>query len=471
MGLKESKNKEVKKRCNADCNDPQPKSYRFLDTSEVQSSCAPNMIKIVTTSRQLEDARRLEPKSTIAFLRDESCILFGSIHFTAVSLPDGWYGLHEVSQNIQFIHDLRLIDLDSGESQSVIESPVRDIAVTRSNQYFATLIYRGFSHIQLWKCNKNLYNQTNTDPSEPIFDCVDEIIQRSTDSHATCCSFSPNGKWVVLAVCSNYFSIGDRNHLEIYKVKKDKLVKEQDALIAKSEVRFSSLEFSFDSKFLAVGTYCLLGSNGKVILISTKTWKVILELKEMHDIMSHQMWGVFSPLSIPELICLTREFYLQKWDTSALCDDLNKFIDSVGRICLKQNNPGLADKYVASCPQFSPDGKMLAIPFSGIGGVIVFDPNMLQTLWTVDFSSELVHLALPNIQANSFVETSVCFSKSCEYLAVGHSCDAVSVWLLPRMHFTLKHFCRTKIISLCAPNKVQGLPIPEALKQYLLYEL
>ncbi len=434
--------------------------YRFLDTSKMQSSCVPNMINILRPRRdeQTPGYGPVSSLSSLAFLRDEKCLLFGTIYFSAFN--ESPMGVTYCSSD-----SLCLIDLDSGEIRNVLNSSVRDISVSSNHQYIAVLIYIGHSHLQLWQCDRALCHQIF-----PKLSFVDEMTQRSSVSHAICSSISPNGKWLVLAVCSNFFSIRDKNHLEIYTVNKNKLNKKQNASISNMdsgsspEMLIISLEFSSDNEFLAAGSFA--EQNSRVFLISTKSWVVILNVGENMKCPS-PIWGVFNPLSIyHQLISLTRWGCLEKWDTSPLYNNLTQQVDAVDKMYVKNeigDEPG-----VTSCPRFSCDGNLFAVPLSN-GDVLILDPNLFQILWTIpcpNFESELDSSNIPQ-----YLEAaSVCFSKSCEYLAVGYSRDVISVWLLPRMHFTLKHFCRTKIISMCPPSLVTELPIPEVLKQYLLYQ-
>jgi WD40 repeat protein len=451
--------------------------FQFLDTSKMQSSCAPNMIKIFLKPQRDEPRPGYGQTSSLVFLRDENYLLFGSVYFAAFNdLARRLFAEPPGGRTGPGGDNLCLIDLHSGEMHEVLSSSVRDISVSSNNEYAAILIYTGYSHLQLWRClNKTLHWCPQI--CEKL-EFVDETLQRCTISHATCCSISPNGKWLVLAVCSNFFTIGTKNHLEIYTLNKNKLDKKQMAAIYKTfpnsmsslEMLIISLEFSSDNEILAAGTFAKWKSSG-VYLISTKTWKIIINVTEEMKPFASLIWGVFSPLfTHHQLLSLTKWGCLQKWDTSPLYDDLTQrieSIDSIDKMYVTHDIPNGPE--VTSCPRFSSDGNLFAVPLSD-GDIIILDPNLFQILWTIlcpNFQSELDLSNTPQHLA----ATSVCFSKSCEYLAVGYSEDVVSVWLLPRMHFTLKHYCRIKIISMCPPKLVHKLPIPEALKQYLLYQL
>ena len=452
------------------------KPYQFLDTSQVQSLCVPNMIKIFLKPRQDEQLRQHPcngPSSCLAFLEDENCLLFGSVYFAAFrrilgdDMPRELFG-EPLSFSSNCDH-FCLFDLKSGEIETVANQSVRDIFISSDSKYVAVLQYSGYSSLQLRKSEIHTTDLCNGTPiNRRSLDILSEAAQKSTVSHATCCSISPNGKWIVVAVCSNFFTIGNENHLEIYTVNnQSKLEKKQivsNINNAKmSEIIIASLEFSSDSQILAAGSFGRQGAS--VFLVSTKTWKVILEYGVDKNNIGF-IWGIFNPVLTHQLISLTGSGFLQEWDISSLYGgDINPQIEAANKMSIVDNGQFWA---IISSPKFSPDGRLVAVPFSD-GNVVILDPNLFQVLWKIQSPNFQHELGLSNVTEN-LETTSVCFSKSCEYLAIAFSGDIVCIWLLPRMHFTLKHFCRTKIISICPPNLVHKLPIPKHLQQYLLYQ-
>ena len=436
--------------------------YRFMYTGEIPSSCVPNMMKIFQRpQRSRQDWFQVVPcpTSSLAFLSDENCLLFGTLSF-------GTFSFEERSSGSD-LYTLYQIDLYSDEIQEILGSSVCDISVSSNGECVAIIIYGGYSHLQLWQCKSmlNLCNQIK-------IHLVDKVIEESIISHTTCCSFSPNGKWLVLAVCSDFFTVKSKNRLDVYTVNMNTLSKKPHAYTdvkkkfnaTSQEMVIISLEFSSDNELLAAGSFQTQDS--RVFLISTKTWMVIADVgKNVESVSS--IWGVFNPLSTHQLISLTKWGHLKKWNTSSLYDGTDQLLKETDEMSF--TNIKISDQAsVASCPKLSSDGNLCAVPLSD-ACVIILDPNLFQILWTIhcpNFQSELDSNMPEYLQA-----TSVCFSKSCEYLAVGYSGDVASVWLLPRTHFTLKHLCRTKIICMCPPNLVHKLPIPKSLKQYLLYQL
>ena len=431
--------------------------YRFVHTSQIPSSSMPNMMKIYRRPRLEGQQPQLVsgPTSSLAFLSDEHCLLFGTKPF----------GINE-DLLVHLFKDYRLyqVDIQSDEIQEILDRSVCDISSSSNGEWIAIIIYIGYCHLQFWQCERllNLCNQTK-------IHLVDEEIIESTISHATCCSFSPNGKWLVFSVCSDFFSRRSKSHLKIYTVSMNlhhtkKLHACIDMKVTSQDMVVINLEFSSDNKLLAAGSF--QAQDSRVFLISTKTWKVIADVGENAE-RSSSIWGVFNPLSTHQLISLTNWGCLKKWNTSSLYDGTNQSLDETDQMLLTDEVSDHAS--VASCPKLSSDGNLCAAPLSD-GCVVILDPNLFQILWTLscpNFQSELNDSNMPQY----LPATSVCFSKSCEYLAVGYSGDVASVWLLPRTHFTLKHLCRTKIIAMCPPHFVHKLPIPKPLKQYLLYQL
>ena len=443
--------------------------YQFLDTSKMLSSCVPNMIRIILKPQIVEQVPNFGPTSSLAFQRDERSLLFGAAYFSAFNDLSKRLSGEQPRELTGSGDNCYLIDLQTGEMERACKNSIRDIAVSSNQEYFAILVYTGYTHVQLWHNDTSLDCMVHPQVCRKLH-LVEDVVQRSTVSHATCCSISPNGKWLVLAVCSNFFTIGNENHLEIYTFNKNKLDKKKNVPISNAgtyctspEFLIVKLEFSSDNKLLAAGTFA--EQNSRVFLISTKSWVVIASIGKNVEHLS-LVWSVFNPLSAHQLISLTKCGCLQKWDTSLLCEDLNQQVGVADKMYITNDitdGPG-----VMSCPKFSCDGNLFAVPLSD-GSVIILDPNLFEIFWTIPCPNFQSELPLSNIP--QYLEaTSVCFSKSSEYLAVGYSGHTVSVWLLPRMHFTLKHFCRTKIISVCPPTLIQKLPIPEALKQYLLYQ-
>lgn len=426
--------------------------YEFLDTSEVQSSRMPKIMKIFTRS-QVGGG----DGSSLVFLRDEKCLLFGAAYCPAF-LHMTFRFLEEPHRNILHRGRLssssdRLFLLDDGEMYQVSDNSVRDISVSSNKEFIAVLEFRGFSALQLWQCNMS----RSMGSTYQKFLLQDEVEHRNSTSHATACSISPNGKWIVLAVCSNYFTIGDENHLEIYTINsKNKLEKKQTCNPnLRHEMIIINLSFSPDSKFIAAGSF--EEHNSRVFMISTKTWDVALNFGENTEHLS-PLWGVFNPLSSDyQVLSLTKGGLLREWNARPLYESLTP------QICLT-NNMNVTECYVVdkpevtSCPEFSCDGSLFGVTLSN-GDIVILDPNQFAILWTIPCDFGI------------FSATSVSFSKSCEYVAVGYSGDVVGIWLLPRLHFTLKHYCRTKVNSVCPPKLIDTLPIPKCLKQYLLYEV
>ena len=456
-------------------------SYRFLDTSKMMSTCVPKMMKIFPRPRPWEEEEADLPElvsdptssSSLAFLSDENYLLFGMIDF---SVFDDIEALREVllqeyiyGSPIQFglVRNKSLYQIDIHplyKIHEILNWSVREISVCSNSEYVAVLAYVTCdTRLQLWQRNSSF----NYKCDQIQVNLVDELmIVQSTDSsqsHATCSAFSRDGKWIVLAVCSDFFTTGNETRLEIYTANRNKLRKNQSSSI-NIEMRMINLEFSSDNKLLAAGSF--QAQDSRVFLISTKTWKVIADVGENAE-RSSSIWGVFNPLSTHQLISLTDLGCLKKWNTSSLYDGTNQSLDETDQMLLTDEVSDHAS--IASCPKLSADGNLCAVPLSD-GCVVILDPNLFQILWTLscpNFQSELNDSNMPQY----LPATSVCFSKSCEYLAVGYSGDVASVWLLPRTHFTLKHLCRSKIIAMCPPHFVHKLPIPKPLKQNLLYQL
>ena len=441
-------------------------AYRFLDTSKIQSSEEPNMMKIFLRP-PLNDLLQGQllfgsgSTSSLAFLRDETYLLFGELSSGAFNtdIDTLYFGVQTANALPAFNDNLCVIDLQLDALQVLFNHSVRDISVSCNAhcEHVAFVTFLGFSHLQLWQFNK----ESNS--------LIDKVKEQSMVSHATCCSFSPNGKWLVLAICSNFFTTRNENHLDIFTTSRNKLQNKQKTCFGQKNIGEITvcLEFTSDSKFLAAGSFATV--EGRVYLLSTKTWQVILHIEE--DIPLHCIiWGAFNTCSmLHQLITSTDSGYLKKWDISSIYNDQTHpklELNDTSNI----TDGRLVPTRITSCPKFSPDGRIFAIPLLD-GDVIVLDPNLFKTLWIITCPDFQVEFPQAYNWSEALAATSVCFSNSCEYLAIGYSGHVASVWLLPRLHFTLKHFCRTKIISMCPPNVVHKLPIPNDLKKYLLYQL
>ena len=453
--------------------------YTFLDTSNVTSSDTPNMIKILSRPCVLPDNNTEDGEfvqllnnlnhstSYLAFAANENSLLFGTIHVGDLNgdmcerLPRS-----DPAISCTLGDNLCLIHIQSGQIDQIINKSIRDISVFSSNNCVALLTYLGCTYVEVWQFNK----------TSSSLHCIhqhkqDELYPNRT-AGVTCCSISPDQEWLVVAVSSNIYSQLD-NYVKIFMIIKNKADKKLTLRYHKTLASFTgairvfrtmlvSLEFSSDSELLAVG------SKQKVFVASSKMWSILTEICRRTDF-SCSKWGIFYPQSTHnELITITEDGHLQVWDTTPLYnEEQNKQIHLTNlteKVIIPED-----EAWITSCPKFSPDGTMLAVTFQN-GSVVILDANLFQKLWSIsypDFPSEFdLSRMSESIQA-----TSVCFSKSCEYLAIAYCRDVVSLWLLPRVHFTLKHLCRTKIISMCSPSLVHELPIPDGLKQYLLYQI
>lgn len=427
------------------------KPYSFLDGDEIKSSSIPTMVKCLrkANTNGHPGLQGNAGSTSVAFLRDERYLVFGSIctNLDTYAIED-----HLFNQGLLVNDNLSLVDLELAQMQVLVNRPVRDVCLSSSCKHVGVLMYSGYSRLQVFPCDET--PQLN---NSQIFE------EKNLISHSTCCAFSPDGKWLVVGLCSDYFTVRSRSHLAITQVNlcQGKYGKSKKISLVGQQLQkdfpiglLVSLKFPPDSTLLAVGS-----SQNVIYVLYTGTWELLSIIGEPSDGFC-SVWGVFAPLHTHEcLISCTSFGQVEQWE-----------IQLQERKIESQRSHGVMDLFdeshatVACSPSFAPNGKMLAVGFSN-GRVVIIDPNLFCTLWVIcpEFLDD-------DQYTSRFSASSLCFSKSCQYLAIGYYGDIVTVWSLPRSTFTLKHFCRTVIISLCPPSTITKLPIPSSLKQYLLYQ-
>lgn len=266
------------------------------------------------------------------------------------------------------------------------------------------------------------------------------------------CKFAPDSSALLSAACVDFHTIRETNELRVWSVKSMNLVK---SVVLRDLSDFcgfvTSCNFSPDGSLIAFST-----SQEQLCVLNSKTLEKVCVVRKRCR--GNKCWCVFDPRYRSEILaCCLEDGRLELWQH-------NSPINNDIYTCYKQQRVTTTSR-LYSC-QYSPDGSIIAVGTSE-AKILLLDSDSLLNTMTLDCRVQV--LSSPNGgMYQSAVIHCLAFSKSCQYLAAGYNDGVVRVWQLP-MYFDLKHISRTAILQYVPANKVYSLPLPDGLKNYLLY--
>ncbi|EDO48555.1 predicted protein [Nematostella vectensis] len=272
------------------------------------------------------------------------------------------------------------------------------------------------------------------------------------------CKFSPDNCYLLSAACVDFHTIRETNELRVWNVKSMDMIK---SVVLRDLSDFcgfvTSCNFSPDGSFIAFST-----SQEQLCVLKAKTLEIVCVLRKRCR--GNKCWCVFNPrYRNGVLACCLQDGRIEIWTREDTAPHPTLSCDpQVTYTCDKQQRVTSSAR-LYSC-QYSKDGKYLAAGTSE-ANIILLDPDSLSTLLVLDCKA----VSAPNEgMIQSAIIHCIAFSNSCQYLAAGYNDGVVRIWSLPA-RFDLQHMCRTAILQYVPANKIYLLPIPNALKVYLLY--
>ena len=283
-----------------------------------------------------------------------------------------------------------------------------------------------------------------------------------------CCSFSPDGRSLVVASKLT----GDLNHICIIDIASKKMVRKMKSTTnSSSKIRghARSCVFSPDGLFLAVSC-----SSGQLIVFDTQDFHIHSSLDLDTTNSSTCLCIPFRHASRRSLSSQMHCWYLfdprygHKYLTSCLEDG------TIQTWSLNSDEPGLTCiqfAYALQTPwqkirsaSFSPDGTMLAVGTSD-SKVLALNSESLHVLFVLN--AHLQPDGLRTWYQNTEVSC-LAFTRTCQQLAAGYKDGRVRVWQLPLI-LNLQHMCRLVIIKHVPAREIPQLPLPAHLVRYLLF--
>lgn len=283
-----------------------------------------------------------------------------------------------------------------------------------------------------------------------------------------CCSFSPDGRSLVVASKLT----GDLNHICIIDIASKKMVRKMKSTTnSSSKIRghARSCVFSPDGLFLAVSC-----SSGQLIVFDTQDFHIHSSLDLDTTDSSTCLCIPFRHASRRSLSSQMHCWYLfdprygHKYLTSCLEDG------TIQTWSLNSDEPGLTCIQFAYALQtpwqkirsaaFSPDGTMLAVGTSD-SKVLALNSESLHVLFVLN--AHLQPDGLRTWYQNTEVSC-LAFTRTCQQLAAGYKDGRVRVWQLPLI-LNLQHMCRLVIINHVPAREIPQLPLPAHLVRYLLF--
>ena len=265
------------------------------------------------------------------------------------------------------------------------------------------------------------------------------------------CKFSPDGANLLSAASLDFHTIRETNELRVWNVKSNQMTKK---ISLRSLAVFcgyiTSCRFSPDGLYIVVTT-----SQEQICVLKSKNLEVACMIrKKCRD---NMCWAVFNPRwSHEELACCLQDGRV----TIGNLEHVDKDPLSPLKYTCQHEAKVVSSTTIHSC-QFMQDGSLIAIGTS--------DANIL-LLSSADL--QVVHFLNCKTQLESFQQNVkvnwIAFSRTLQFLAAAYSDSHARVWQLP-VRFDLRHMCRIVVLYHVPANKIANLPVPSAVKDYLLY--
>ena len=283
-----------------------------------------------------------------------------------------------------------------------------------------------------------------------------------------CCSFSPDGRSLVVASKLT----GDLNHICIIDIASKKMVRKmKSATNSSSKIRGHprSCVFSPDGLFLAVSC-----TSGQLIVFDTQDFHIHSSLdldtstsstclclpfrhSSRRTLSSHlQCWYLFDPrYGHKYLTSCLEDGTIQTWSLTA---------DEPGLTCIQLAYALQTPWQKIRSAAFSPDGTMLAVGTSD-SKVLALNSESLSVLFVLN--AHLQPDGLRTWYQNTEVSC-LAFTRTCQQVAAGYKDGRVRVWQLPLI-LNLQHMCRLVVINHVPAQEIPELPLPAHLIRYLLF--
>lgn len=344
---------------------------------------------------------------------------------------------------------LREFDINSGScKRELLTYHSQECDISSDGNLVSFITNSGQGEVALVKRNRSSYAEIaeRVDKFQP---CCNGMTGQTL-----CCKFSPDARHIVSAASLDFHSMRETNELRLWNVKSMQI---EARVVLRDITDFCGFvtrcEFSPDGQYLAVST-----SKEQLCILRSKNLDVVTVLRRRCR--GNVCWSIFNPAwRFEVLACCMQDGRVEIWNkvevhSSAHAGELRYAREKERKVSFSR---------LLHCCQYSPDGKMIAVGTSD-ANIIMLGAETLDSLFYLECIKEPSPFGL---RIQNTIVYSIAFSKSQQYVAAGYSDSMVRVWAMP-MRFDLQHLCRVVILHSVPGNKINSLPVPNGIKNYLL---
>mgnify|MGYP001793691346 CR=1 FL=1 len=347
------------------------------------------------------------------------------------------------------VFDVGVSDRDTGKiacKKQILTYYSEDCDISSDGNWISFVLNDGRGEIGLLKRSKT----NRSDVSDRLVKLQPQC--NGITGQTLVCQFSPDGSSLLSAASLDFHTIRETNELRVWNVKSNQMTKK---ISLRSLAVFcgyiTGCRFSPDGHYIVVTT-----SQEQICVLKTKNLEVACMIrKRCRD---NMCWAVFNPRwTHEELVCCLQDGrvtvgHLEHLDYKDPQSPLKYTCQNEAKV--------VSSSTIHSC-QFTHDGSSIAIGTSD-SNILLLNSANLQVISSLDCKS-ISDSFQQNVKVNG-----ISFSRSLQYLAAAYSDSRVRVWQLP-VRFDLRHMCRVVVLYHVPANKIVHLPVPAAVKDYLLY--